>query len=424
MGYRGLKLIGVSRRYDEPDYLPTYAAAERLGMPVLFHLGVIGGGIDYSITQPAPRSGGGGNVPPHAGDAGPAGPCVTSPPTACRRCTWTPSRSASPTCASSGAHLGNQGNYEFATSIARWRPNVALDMSGGETIERHAVELNLIGGEIGIEKLVFGSDCGMDDIREHIDRFEAIYDKAPALGVGSRAPLVAERGGDLRVRGAHARRGVDAGSGSPGRSADTRAERDGPRRGAGSASQWRGSRPTSISGPSSTGSWPSRRSIAAVGVESAVRSHPDWRGGAFGSLSYALLPLLGVVGAGLFIDEAVSGYARLAAGLAGGRGDRPAALRRVPLGLAGAAAVRADAARAGGGHLPGGAGAVHGVLHAGSEPARLDRGGGRAELRAVARLAAGEPRAGRILAAARRWRSASPWQSCASLSTTSPSTTC
>ncbi|MCY3601694.1 MAG: hypothetical protein OXH12_01310 [Chloroflexi bacterium] len=58
--------------------------------------------------------------------------------------------------------------------------------------------------------------------------------------------------------------------------------------------------------------------IAAAGVESAVRSHPDWRGSPFGSLSYALLPLLGVLGAGLFIDEAVSGYARLAAGLAAG----------------------------------------------------------------------------------------------------------
>ena len=58
--------------------------------------------------------------------------------------------------------------------------------------------------------------------------------------------------------------------------------------------------------------------IAAAGVESAVRSHPDWRGSAFGSLSYALLPLLGVLGAGLFIDEAVSGYARMAAGLAAG----------------------------------------------------------------------------------------------------------
>ena len=51
-----------------------------------------------------------------------------------------------------------------------------MDMSGGETIERHAVEQKLIGTEIGIEKLVFGSDCGMDDIQEHIDRFNVIFD--------------------------------------------------------------------------------------------------------------------------------------------------------------------------------------------------------------------------------------------------------
>lgn len=176
MGYRGLKLIGVARRYDEPDYLPTYAAADRLGMPVLFHLGVIGGGIDYSVTHPR---------------RDPAA-ATTFRRMQEMRGRW-PMRDVSaermspvhldtiaqrfPDLRIIGAHLGNQGNYEYATSIARWRPNVSLDMSGGETIERHAVELGLIGGEIGIEKLVFGSDCGMDDIREHIDRFEAIYDE-------------------------------------------------------------------------------------------------------------------------------------------------------------------------------------------------------------------------------------------------------
>jgi predicted TIM-barrel fold metal-dependent hydrolase len=53
-------------------------------------------------------------------------------------------------------------------------------MSGGETIERHMVERKLLvhdsKGEFGVEKLVWGSDCGMDDIRAHIDRFEAMYD--------------------------------------------------------------------------------------------------------------------------------------------------------------------------------------------------------------------------------------------------------
>ncbi len=176
MGYRGLKLIGVARRYDEADYLPTYAAAERLGMPVLYHLGVIGGGIDYSVTHQRrdPQAAAmyrrmqemRGRMPMRDVSAERMSPVHLD--TIAQRF---------PDLRIIGAHLGNQGNYEFATSVARWRPNVALDMSGGETIERHAVELNLIGGEIGVEKLVFGSDCGMDDIREHIDRFEAIYDK-------------------------------------------------------------------------------------------------------------------------------------------------------------------------------------------------------------------------------------------------------
>src|ERR687894_349702 len=52
LGYRGLKMIGVKRPYDEPDYFPMYAAAEELRMPILLHLGVIGGPVDYARTHP------------------------------------------------------------------------------------------------------------------------------------------------------------------------------------------------------------------------------------------------------------------------------------------------------------------------------------------------------------------------------------
>ena len=176
MGYRGCKLIGVARPYDEPDYMPAYAEAERLDMPILFHLGVIGGGIDYSITHPrrdvkaaemykrmlSMR----GRMPMRDVSATRMNPLHLD--TIAQRF---------PNLKIIGAHLGNQGNYEYAASVARWRPNVLMDMSGGESIERHAVERNLIGTEIGIEKLVFGSDCGMDEIHEHIDRFHIIYDE-------------------------------------------------------------------------------------------------------------------------------------------------------------------------------------------------------------------------------------------------------
>jgi predicted TIM-barrel fold metal-dependent hydrolase len=176
MGYRGLKLIGVARDYDCPDYMPAYARAQELGMPILFHMGVIGGGLDYSRTHP--------RRDPKAAEAYQRWKQMLSRMGARDVSALRMSPLHLDTIANRypdlkiiGAHLGNQGNYEYAASVARWRHNVWFDMSGGETIERHAVDRGLIGTEIGIEKLVFGSDCGMDEIKEHIDRFEVIYDQ-------------------------------------------------------------------------------------------------------------------------------------------------------------------------------------------------------------------------------------------------------
>jgi predicted TIM-barrel fold metal-dependent hydrolase len=180
MGYRGLKLIGVQRPYDEPDYMPAYAKAQELDMPVLFHMGVIGGGLDYSITH-------------WRSDAAAAqqfqrmqAMMDRQPPRNVSATRMAPLHldtiaNRLPRLKIIGAHLGNQGNYDYATSVARWRHNVYFDMSGGETIERHMVDRKLLAanrqGEFGVEKLIFGSDCGMDDIRAHIDRFEVIYDQ-------------------------------------------------------------------------------------------------------------------------------------------------------------------------------------------------------------------------------------------------------
>lgn len=175
MGYRGLKLIGTARDYDCADYLPTYAKAEELGMPILFHMGVIGGPIDYSITHPRRDAKAAAMYQRMLAMQGRFGPRNVS---AIRMSPLHLDTIANrfPNLRIIGAHLGNQGNYEYASSVARWRHNVWMDMSGGETIERHAVEQKLIGTEIGVEKLVFGSDCGMDDIEAHLQRFEAIFD--------------------------------------------------------------------------------------------------------------------------------------------------------------------------------------------------------------------------------------------------------
>lgn len=172
MGYRGLKMIGVKRDYDTPDYFPVYAAAEALDMPIVMHLGVIGGSIDYSITHPrrdaraaqALKTGRGWTVRDHS---------------ATRMHPFHLDTIANnfPALKLIGAHLGGTGNYDAAGSVARWRHNVFFDLSGGETIERHAVERRIIGHEIGVEKLTFGSDCRPDEISAHVQRFVCIFDQ-------------------------------------------------------------------------------------------------------------------------------------------------------------------------------------------------------------------------------------------------------
>lgn len=176
MGYRGLKLIGMARPYDTPDYMPTYQAAQSLGMPILFHLGVIGGGLDYSITHPRRDA-----VAAQAYNRmmAMADRMPVRDVSALRMSPLHLDTIANrfPRLKIIGAHLGNQGNYQYTASVARWRHNVSFDMSGGVTIERHAIEHGLIGREIGVEKLVWGSDCAMEEIARHIERFNAIYDQ-------------------------------------------------------------------------------------------------------------------------------------------------------------------------------------------------------------------------------------------------------
>jgi uncharacterized protein len=175
IGYRGLKIIGTRRPYDDYKYFGVYGVAEDLDMPILFHCGVIGGGVDYSITHPS------------------RDPAAAITFRRMREIGRMQGRDVSasrmrpfhldtiannfPALKIIGAHMGGTGNYDETASVARWRHNVYFDLSGGATIERHAVERRLIGYEIGVEKLTWGSDCRDDEIADHIASLEGIFDQ-------------------------------------------------------------------------------------------------------------------------------------------------------------------------------------------------------------------------------------------------------
>jgi predicted TIM-barrel fold metal-dependent hydrolase len=184
MGYRGIKINNTAREYDDPAYFPVYEQAEELGMPILFHMGVTGGGLDYARTHP--------RRDPIAAEMYQrtmerlANPPEQGPPGFGGRRNMSANRMRPfhldtlstnfPRLKLIGAHLGGTGSYDEAASVARWRHFVWFDLSGGEIIERHAYERGYIGREIGVEKLVWGSDCPPDEIATHVKRLEVIFD--------------------------------------------------------------------------------------------------------------------------------------------------------------------------------------------------------------------------------------------------------
>jgi predicted TIM-barrel fold metal-dependent hydrolase len=175
LGYRGLKIIGTRHSYDDYRYFGVYGAAEELRMPILFHLGVIGGGVDYARTHPR-RDPEAAETLRRVRERGRMQPRDVS---AARMRPFHLDGIANsfPQLPIIGAHMGGSGNYDEAASVARWRHHVLFDLSGGETIERHAVERRLVGHEIGVEKLVWGSDCRDDEIGAHVESLDRILDE-------------------------------------------------------------------------------------------------------------------------------------------------------------------------------------------------------------------------------------------------------
>lgn len=168
-GFRGLKVILPTKRYDDPSYFPIYEAAEEHGFAALFHTGVVGGGADYRVQDPfdpeliervrpwEERSRGRGVSSAHM------------EPIYLDTIAFT-----FPELKVIGAHLGI-GYYDVAAHVARWRRNVFFDISGGEMVRRHVIERKLIPSEISHFKLLYGSDNN-ERFEDEIRDWEAMFD--------------------------------------------------------------------------------------------------------------------------------------------------------------------------------------------------------------------------------------------------------
>jgi hypothetical protein len=175
-GFRGLgELEFPLKNFYDPSYWPIYERAEKYGMIILFHTGI--------VLR---------NNPKIAVDVSVDRMRVTALDGIARRF---------PGITLIGAHLGNP-DYAWAGEMARWHPNLYFDASGSTLIklQNNYTFFNSIFWWTGVEsphtpqssanafeKLVFGSDVFGGDLEE-FDRALARYHKMlDACGVPQKA---------------------------------------------------------------------------------------------------------------------------------------------------------------------------------------------------------------------------------------------
>src|SRR6185503_5565327 len=175
-GFRGLgEISGPKKSFDDPAYSPIYARAEKYGMFILFHTGIV------NRTEP--------DIPT---DISVDRMRATTLDNIARRY---------PKITIIGAHLGNP-DYSWAAEIARWNPNIYWDLSGSTLIKKQedytffksifwwsgtASPHSPKGGPSSFEKIVFGSDVfggEMEEFDRELDRYRKMLD---ACGVSAEA---------------------------------------------------------------------------------------------------------------------------------------------------------------------------------------------------------------------------------------------
>ncbi len=167
-GCRALgEITSPLKNYDDRSYWPIYERAEKYGMILLFHTGIVNRPdpsipADISVDRMRP----------------------TSLDGIARRF---------PRLTLIGAHLGNP-DYAWAAEIARWNPNLYFDLSGSSLIKKQndytffksvfwwsgvVSPHTPPGGPDAFEKLVFGSDVFNGELEEfdrELDRYHKMLD--------------------------------------------------------------------------------------------------------------------------------------------------------------------------------------------------------------------------------------------------------
>ena len=158
-GFRGVKLINPPANYDDETFFPVYARIAELGIPVLFHLGIVArtpSDKEWGINNNRHR-------PIYLDTIARAFPDLTL----------------------IGAHFGNPW-YDEAAMSCRWNPNLYFDLSGSTLKKKSPQALGELlwwtptsryrdpRGRHAWEKIVFGSDVGAEEIHDVLSDYRRV----------------------------------------------------------------------------------------------------------------------------------------------------------------------------------------------------------------------------------------------------------
>lgn len=153
-GFKGLKVIGPTKDYDDEEFLPIYAKAEEFGMPILFHTGVVAR-ADQALKRLKEA---GKPLPPHDD---PRTFNISSKRMQPMCVDFIPRAFPNLDCVL--AHFGSTGRRDVSQGIISWNPNAYGDL----TEFSWAFELD-------------DSDKGWHIAQKYIDMFTAVLNPLQA----------------------------------------------------------------------------------------------------------------------------------------------------------------------------------------------------------------------------------------------------